>query len=162
MILIQGSDKRAEGGNVDMYEYKCKVKRVVDGDTMDVVIDLGFDIFHSCRVRLASIDTPESRTRDLDEKARGKLSKAYLKETIKGKKIVLKTKIKDAKGKFGRVIAEVWAEFEEGSMRNVNELMIKECHAVKYNAENKALVHDAHMANRAILIEKGLFVPVEK
>ena len=145
-----------------MYEYKCKVKRVVDGDTMDVILDLGFDVLHSVRVRLAGIDTPESRTRDLDEKARGKLSKAYLKESIKGKKIVLRTKIKDAKGKFGRVIAEVWAEFEEGSMRNVNELMIKECHAVKYNAENKALVHDAHMANRAILIEKGLFVPVEK
>jgi micrococcal nuclease len=145
-----------------MYEYKCKVKRVVDGDTMDVILDLGFDVLHSVRVRLAGIDTPESRTRDLDEKARGKLSKAYFKESLKGKKIVLRTKIKDAKGKFGRVIAEVWAEFEEGSMRNVNELMIKECHAVKYNAENKALVHDAHMANRAILIEKGLFVPVEK
>ena len=145
-----------------MYEYKCEVKRVVDGDTMDVILDLGFDVLHSVRVRLAGIDTPESRTRDLDEKARGKLSKAYFKESLKGKKIVLRTKIKDAKGKFGRVIAEVWAEFEEGSMRNVNELMIKECHAVKYNAENKALVHDAHMANRAILIEKGLFVPVEK
>ena len=144
-----------------MYEYKCKVKRVVDGDTMDVILDLGFDVLHSVRVRLAGIDTPESRTRDLDEKARGKLSKAYLKESIKGKKIVLKTKIKDSRGKFGRVIAEVWAEFEEGSLRNINELMIKEYHAVKYNAENKALVHDAHMANRDILIEKGLFTPVE-
>ena len=144
-----------------MYEYKCKVKRVVDGDTMDVILDLGFDILHSVRVRLAGIDTPESRTRDLDEKARGKLSKAYLKESIKGKKIVLKTKIKDSRGKFGRVIAEVWAEFEEGSMRNVNELMIKECHAVKYNAENKALVEEAHLANRVVLIEKGLFTPVE-
>ena len=144
-----------------MYEYKCKVKRVVDGDTMDVILDLGFDVLHSVRVRLAGIDTPESRTRDLDEKARGKLSKAYLKESIKGKKIVLKTKLKDSRGKFGRVIAEVWAEFEKGSLRNVNELMIKECHAVKYNAENKALVEEAHLANRAILIEKGLFTPVE-
>jgi len=111
---------------------------------------------------LAGIDTPESRTRDLDEKARGKLSKAYLKESIKGKKIVLKTRLKDSRGKFGRVIAEVWAEFEEGSLRNVNELMVKESYAVKYNAENKALVKEAHLANRAILIEKGLFVPVEK
>jgi len=145
-----------------MYEYKCKVKRVVDGDTMDVILDLGFDVLHSVRVRLAGIDTPESRTRDLDEKARGKLSKAYLKESIKGKKIVLRTKLKDSRGKFGRVIAEVWAEFEEGSMRNVNELMIKESYAVKYNAENKALVYDAHMANREILIEKGLFIPKEK
>ena len=90
-----------------MYEYKCKVKRVVDGDTMDVILDLGFDVHHAVRVRLAGIDTPESRTRDLDEKARGKLSKAFLKESIKGKKIVLKTKIKDAKGKFGRVIANM-------------------------------------------------------
>ena len=144
-----------------MYEYKCKVKRVVDGDTMDVILDLGFDVLHSVRVRLAGIDTPESRTRDLDEKARGKLSKAYLKESIKGKKIVLKTKLKDSRGKFGRVIAEVWAEFEEGSLRNVNELMVKEAYAVVYTAENKALVDDAHLANRAILIEKGLFVPVE-
>ena len=144
-----------------MYEYKCKVKRVVDGDTMDVILDLGFDVLHSVRVRLSAIDTPESRTRDLDEKARGKLSKAYLKESIKGKKIVLRTKIKDSRGKFGRVIAEVWVEFEEGSLRNVNELMIKEAYAVKYNAENKALVKEAHLVNRAILIEKGLFTPVE-
>ena len=144
-----------------MYEYKCKIKRVVDGDTMDVILDLGFDIHHSVRVRMAGIDTPESRTRDKDEKARGKLSKAFLKESIKGKKIILKTKIKDAKGKFGRVIAEVWAEFEEGSLRNINELMIKECYAVRYNAENKALVEEAHMKNRAQLIEKGLFIPVE-
>ena len=144
-----------------MYEYKCKVKRVVDGDTMDVILDLGFDVHHAVRVRMAGIDTPESRTRDLDEKARGKLSKAFLKESIKGKKIVLKTKIKDSKGKFGRVIAEVWAEFEKGSLRNINELMIKECYAVKYNAENKALVEEAHLVNRQLLIEKGLFVPVE-
>ena len=144
-----------------MYEYKSKDKRVVDGDTMDVILDLGFAIHHAVRVRMAGIDTPESRTRDKDEKARGKLSKAFLKESIKGKKIILKTKIKDAKGKFGRVIAEVWAEFEEGSLRNINELMIKECYAVKYNAENKALVEEAHLVNRQRLIEKGLFVPVE-
>ena len=144
-----------------MFEYNCKVKRVVDGDTMDVILDLGFSVHHAVRVRLAGIDTPESRTRDKDEKARGKLSKAFLKESIKGKKIVLKTKIKDAKGKFGRVIAEVGAEFEKGSLRNINELMIKECYAVKYNAQNKALVAEAHLVNRQILIDKGLFVPVE-
>ena len=74
---------------------------------------------------------------------------------------ILKTKIKDAKGKFGRVIAEVWAEFEEGSLRNVNELMVKEAYAVVYNAGNKTLIEEAHLVNRAILIEKGLFVPVE-
>jgi micrococcal nuclease len=59
-----------------MYEYKCKVKRVVDGDTVDIVLNLGFNVLHAVRVRLAGIDTPECRTRDLDEKARGKLSGA--------------------------------------------------------------------------------------
>ena len=57
-----------------MYEYKCEVTRVVDGDTIDVIADLGFSILHKCRVRLFGIDTPESRTRDLDEKVRGKLA----------------------------------------------------------------------------------------
>tara|TARA_R110000787_G_scaffold89245_3_gene188997 strand:- start:1003 stop:1473 length:471 start_codon:yes stop_codon:yes gene_type:complete len=154
--------KEVINGELNMYEYSCKVKRVVDGDTVDVVLNLGFDILYDCRVRLGGIDTPESRTRDLDEKARGKLAKSFLQECIKGKKVVLKTRLKDSRGKFGRIIAEVWAEFEKGSMRNVNELMIKECHAVKYNAENKALVVEAHMANRAVLIEKGIFVPKEK
>ena len=56
-----------------MYEYGCTVTRVVDGDTVDVILDLGFSILHKCRVRLYGIDTPESRTRDKDEKARGKL-----------------------------------------------------------------------------------------
>ena len=126
MILIQGSDKRAEGGNVDMYEYKCKVKRVVDGDTMDVILDLGFDVLHACRVRLAVLIRPSRGLVTWMKKHEVSSVKPTLKKLLKEKKIVLKTKIKDAKGKFGRVIAEVWAEFEEGSMRNVNELMIKE------------------------------------
>ena len=66
-----------------MYEYKCKeIKKVVDGDTLDVVLNLGFNILHSCRVRLVGIDTPESRTRDLDEKARGLLAKEFLKNWV--------------------------------------------------------------------------------
>ena len=65
-----------------MYEYSCEVKRVVDGDTVDVVLDLGFDILYKCRVRLYGIDTPESRTRNKDEKVRGKMAGAFLKEAI--------------------------------------------------------------------------------
>ncbi len=64
-----------------MYEYNCTVTRVVDGDTIDVILDLGFSILHKCRVRLYGIDTPESRTRDKDEKARGKLAAKYV-ETL--------------------------------------------------------------------------------
>ena len=82
-----------------MYEYSCKVKRVVDGDTIDVVLDLGFDILHKSRVRLYGIDTPESRTRNLDEKARGKMAGAFLKAAIeKGEKVVIQTKLKDSRG----------------------------------------------------------------
>ena len=83
-----------------MYEYGCTVTRVVDGDTIDVVLDLGFSILHKCRVRLYGIDTPESRTRDKDEKARGKLAAKYLGDAIhNGTKVVLRSKLKDSKGK---------------------------------------------------------------
>ena len=88
-----------------MYEYNCTVTRVVDGDTIDVILDLGFSILHKCRVRLYGIDTPESRTRNKDEKARGKLAAKFLKDSIKnGKTVVLQSKLKDSKGKYGRVL----------------------------------------------------------
>ncbi len=69
-----------------MYEYACTVERVVDGDTIDVTLDLGFDILHKCRVRLYGIDTPESRTRDKDEKVRGKMAGALRKRLRTGRK----------------------------------------------------------------------------
>ena len=104
-----------------MYEYSCEVKRVVDGDTVDVVLDLGFDISYSTRVRLYGIDTPESRTRDLDEKARGKMAGTFLKEAIEdGEKVVVQTKLKDSKGKYGRVLGEIIVDDV-----NINQLMIK-------------------------------------
>ena len=83
-----------------MYEYSCTVERVVDGDTIDVTLYLCFDILHKCRVRLYGIDTPESRTRNLDEKARGKMAGAFLAEAIEeGEQVVIQTKLKDSKGK---------------------------------------------------------------
>ena len=142
-----------------MYEYKCKVKRVVDGDTMDVILDLGFDIHHAVRVRMAGIDTPESRTRDLDEKARGKLAKEFLKNWVteyenNKKNIVIKTKKEKAKGKFGRVLGELWVEGV-----NVNEDMMESYHAVPYSAQNKEEVKKLHLENRERLIEQGVFKP---
>jgi micrococcal nuclease len=142
-----------------MYEYKCKVKRVVDGDTMDVILDLGFNIHFSSRVRLAGIDTPESRTRDKDEKVRGLISKQFLKDAVgidtdTQKKVVLKTKLKDSRGKFGRVIAEVWVDD-----LNVNEDMVKKGYAVIYSGQSKADVKKEHMENRQLLIDKGVFDP---
>jgi endonuclease YncB( thermonuclease family) len=89
-----------------MFEYYCKVNRVVDGDTIDVTVDLGFDIHHSARVRMMGIDTPESRTRNLAEKALGLASKARLKELLKGQKVKIATS-KEGKGKFGRILADI-------------------------------------------------------
>ena len=139
-----------------MYEYACKVKRVVDGDTVDVILDLGFDVSYSCRVRLYGIDTPESRTRDKDEKARGKMAGAFLEEAIEdGEKVVIQTKLKDSKGKYGRVLGDVVVDDV-----NINQLMVK-CHlAVAYHGQSKDDVEAEHLRNRDILIEKGIFEPV--
>jgi len=133
------------------------VERVVDGDTIDVILDLGFDILYKSRVRLYGIDTPESRTRDLDEKARGKMASAFLKEAIEnGDKIVIQTKLKDSRGKFGRVLGDVVVDEE-----NINQSMIDANLAVAYYGQSKNEVEQEHLENRRILIEKGLFEPVE-
>ena len=137
-----------------MYEYSCQVTRVVDGDTIDCILDLGFSVLHKCRVRLYGIDTPESRTRDKDEKVRGLLSKDFLKNAIADGKVVLKTKLKDSRGKFGRVLAEVWVNDQ-----NINQNMVEENHAVAYFGQSKDDVEQEHLVNRQKLIDKGLFDP---
>lgn len=141
------------GGGI-MYEYNCTVNRVVDGDTIDVTLDLGFSVLYKSRVRLYGIDTPESRTRDKDEKVRGLLSKDFLKNAIAGGKVVLKTKLKDSRGKFGRVLAEVWVNDQ-----NINQNMVEENHAVAYFGQSKDDVEQEHLVNRQKLIDKGLFDP---
>jgi len=140
-----------------MYEYNCKIKRVVDGDTVDAVLDLGFDVSYSCRIRLYGIDTPESRTRNKDEKVRGKMAGTFLKEAIEaGEKVVIQTKLKDSKGKYGRVLGDIVVDD-----MNLNKLMVK-CHlAVAYHGQSKKDVEAEHMKNREILIEKGIFNPEE-
>ena len=139
-----------------MYEYNCTVERVVDGDTIDVTLDLGFDILHKCRVRLYGIDTPESRTRNLDEKARGNMAGSFLEEAIEdGEKVIIQTKLKDSRGKFGRILGDVIVDDI-----NINQLMVK-CHlAVAYHGQSKNDVEAEHMRNRDVLIEKGMFEPV--
>jgi len=139
-----------------MYEYSCKVDRVVDGDTIDVVLDLGFDIMFKSRVRLYGIDTPESRTRDLDEKARGKMAGAFLKEAVEnGSKVVIETKLKDSRGKYGRVLGNVVVDG-----LNINEAMIEKFLAVAYFGQSKNDVEEEHLVNRQKLIELGEFEPV--
>jgi len=140
-----------------MYEYACKVERVVDGDTVDVVLDLGFDILYKCRVRLYGIDTPESRTRNLDEKARGKMAGAFLKQAIdNGTQVVIQTKLKDSRGKFGRVLGDVVVDGI-----NINQSMIDNYHAAAYFGQSKEAIEAVHDANRTRLIELGKFKPIE-
>ena len=119
-----------------MFEYYVKkVTKVVDGDTIDVEIDLGFDISFSSRVRLAGIDTPESRTTDKMEKALGLEAKAYLKKEIEASKsVVIKTEKMDSSEKYGRILGWV---FLDGSTVSLNEKMISDGYAWGYLGDTK-------------------------
>lgn len=134
-----------------MYEYRCKVLRIVDGDTVDVDIDLGFGIWmHRERIRVMGIDTPESRTRDLTEKAFGLAAKEFVKSLMPiGSTQIIKTQ-KDKTGKFGRVLGDFIIED-----KLLTEHMIENYHAVPYHGENKDAVNEAHMLNRLKLLESG-------
>jgi micrococcal nuclease len=125
-----------------MFEYYVKkVSKIVDGDTIDVDIDLGFDISFSSRVRLAGIDTPESRTLDKMEKALGLESKAYLKSQIdSAKTIVIKTEKMNSSEKYGRILGWV---FLDGSDLSINEKMIQDGYAWGYMGETKVKDFDA-------------------
>lgn len=119
-----------------MYEYFVKeVKNVVDGDTIDVIIDLGFDILFSSRVRLAGIDTPESRTTDKAEKALGIEAKEYLKKHLKdAKTIVIRTEKMNSSEKYGRILGWVYVN---GESESLNNKMINDGYAWGYLGETK-------------------------
>ena len=119
-----------------MFEYYVKkVTKIVDGDTIDVEIDLGFDISFSSRVRLAGIDTPESRTKDLAEKALGLEAKAYLKHAVdSAKTIVIKTEKINSSEKYGRILGWLYLDGDTVSM---NDHMINDGHAWGYMGETK-------------------------
>jgi len=121
-----------------MYVYKAKLDRIIDGDTVDAVIDLGFDVSVHKRIRLAGIDTPESRTRDLEEKERGLASKARLEEMLEGGEFILES---NEVGKYGRVLGTLFVEKETDDnltaepqiMKvNINETLVREGYAVEY------------------------------
>lgn len=119
-----------------MYEYYVrKVENVVDGDTIDVLIDLGFDILFASRVRLAGIDTPESRTKDLAEKALGLEAKDYLKKALKdAKSVVIKTEKMDSSEKYGRILGWVYVD---GNTVSINDMMINDGYAWGYLGDTK-------------------------
>ena len=119
-----------------MYEYFVEeVKNVVDGDTIDVVIDLGFDILFASRVRLAGIDTPESRTTDKAEKILGLEAKEYLKKQLKdAKSVVIRTEKMNSSEKYGRILGWVYIN---GESESVNNKMINDGYAWGYLGETK-------------------------
>tara|TARA_Y100000361_G_scaffold61713_1_gene54178 strand:- start:1126 stop:1545 length:420 start_codon:yes stop_codon:yes gene_type:complete len=131
----------------NMYEYRVEIVKVIDGDTVDVNIDLGFGVWlHKERVRLYGIDTPESRTSDKEEKVYGLMAKDFLIEWISAGNVTLKTKTYDAKGKFGRILGELWV-FDT----NLNQKMIDEHHAVAYHGQSKQEIAEQHIKNREFL-----------
>ena len=144
------------------------VPKVVDGDTMDCIFDLGFDVMFKSRVRLLGIDTPESRTRDLNEKVYGLISKKHLKSWVHWAvmsdrddiEIQVRCPEKDSRGKFGRILGEIWVNCTEdghdfNGWSNVNQWMCEHGYAVGYWGQNKADVADEHITNRKILAESG-------
>ena len=144
-----------------MYEYRTKLIKVVDGDTVDVDIDLGFGVWlRDERVRIMGIDTPESRTRDKVEKVFGKAASKRLKELL-GPNPVLKTQVakdgEDMKGKFGRILGDfdVYCPATQ-AWRPVTSVMSEEGHCVPYYGGSKEDTQKQHMDNRRKLIEAGV------
>lgn len=142
-----------------MYEYRANLIKVVDGDTVDVDIDLGFGVWlKDERVRIAGIDTPESRTSDKVEKLFGLAAKKRVQELL-ADKVVLKTFAakdgEDMKGKFGRILGDFYVGNDE---KLLTEVMIDEGHAVPYHGQSKDDVQAMHLSNRERLVNKGIVI----
>ena len=144
-----------------MYEYRATIVKVVDGDTVDVDIDLGFGIvLKDERVRIMGIDTPESRTRDKVEDLFGEAAKARVKELLKNS-TTLKTQInkngEDMKGKFGRILGDfILGNDDVGTQILLTDTLIKEGHAVAYFGGSKEEIQLKHEANRHKLLREGV------
>jgi micrococcal nuclease len=148
-----------------MYEYHCKIIKVIDGDTVDVDIDLGFGVWlKKERVRVNGIDTPESRTRDKVEKKFGLISKNRVKQLLPvGSTQILKTESdrngEDKKGKFGRILGDfVFTKSVDGGRLTdrLSDVLIDENMAVKYHGQSKDDIAEEHIKNREVLIGRGL------
>jgi micrococcal nuclease len=135
-----------------MYEYRAKTVKIVDGDTVDIDIDLGFGVWvRNQRIRLYKVDTPEKRTRNKIEKKAGLLATEKVTNLIPvGSTIVIKTH-KDGKGKYGRILGEL---FNDDGV-NVNEYLIKNRYGVAYYGQSKDEVKELHEANYRFLESKG-------
>jgi len=145
-----------------MYEYKCKILKIIDGDTVDVDVDLGFGVWlRNERVRIIGIDAPETRTRDKVEKVFGLLAKERLTALLNGDNIVLKTVLakngEDMKGKFGRILGDFQVyDIVNDCWTYASNILINEGHAVKYDGKSREDIQAEHLANRELLVEKGV------
>jgi len=141
-------------------EYDVVLLKCVDGDTVDVDIDLGFGVWlKDERVRIMGIDTPESRTSDKVEKLFGTAAKNRLKELLEhgGKLITTEDKSgEDMKGKFGRILGDFWVERYEGKREKVTDIMIEEGHCVAYFGGSKEEIQGKHLVNRQKLLREGV------
>ena len=136
-----------------MYEYACKIIKVIDGDTADVDIDLGFGVWlKKQRIRFYGIDTPESRTRDLEEKKYGLAAKKFVQSYLpKGSAQTLITH-KDAVGKYGRILGQFKVfNTETDAWVILNDLMIEKYQAVAYHGQSKDEIVEQHLANRELV-----------
>ncbi len=129
-----------------MYEYRCEVVKIIDGDTIRVDVDLGFGIWsRNETVRLYGIDTPESRTRDLEEKKYGLSAKQFLTNMLDDSGgIKLKS---HGKGKFGRILGELWRTTNYAD-KSINEYMVEKHHAAPYHGQSKQDIAEQHLENR--------------
>lgn len=136
-----------------MYQYKAIITKVIDGDTVDVDIDLGFEVWlRNQRIRLYGIDTPESRTSDKVEKVFGNLAKDKILSFCPiGASIILQTKTDDSRGKYGRILGELITE--DGT--NVNQYMIDNNYAVAYFGMSKDDIAQKQLDNRQVILERG-------
>lgn len=141
-----------------MFQYRCRINKVLDGDTVDIDLDLGFNIIlANQRVRMAGIDTPESRTSNEEEKPRGLLSKKKLAEKLPlGSWQTIRTlKADDVDDKFGRILGV----FIMDDGKSLNDWLCENNYAVAYQGENKQLVQEMHQKNKQVLIARGELKP---
>jgi len=131
-----------------MYKYRCKLKKVVDGDTVDIDIDLGFEVWlKNQRVRLYGVDTPESRTRDKEEKKYGLAAKQFVENFLDDKWLILQTETYDAAGKFGRILGSLYRTTNYAD-QSLNEYLIEKHYAVPYYGQSKEDIQKQHLENR--------------
>ena len=136
-----------------MFEYNCTIVKVIDGDTVDVDIDLGFGVWlKKQRIRFHGIDTPESRTRDLEEKKYGLAAKAFVEGHLPVGSIRTLTTVKDKTGKYGRILGKFKAyDSYTDAWVNLNQLMIIKHHAVEYHGQSKEDIAESHIKNRSLV-----------